>query len=57
MISGKKIAFKRLNEAYNNARIEEFDDNSKYIFFSDCHRGENTPYDEFSKIKIYFYSH
>ncbi|WP_315115765.1 metallophosphoesterase [Clostridium intestinale] len=54
MISGKKIAFKRLNEAYNNARIEEFDDNSKYIFFSDCHRGENTPYDEFSKNQNIF---
>ncbi|WP_286907058.1 metallophosphoesterase [Clostridium sp. UBA1652] len=54
MISGKKLAFKRLNEAYNNARIEEFDDNSKYIFFSDCHRGENTPYDEFSKNQNIF---
>lgn len=54
MISGKKIAFKRLNEAYNNARIEEFDNNSKYIFFSDCHRGENTPYDEFSKNQNIF---
>lgn len=54
MISGKKLAFKRLNEAYNKARIEEFDDNSKYIFFSDCHRGENTPYDEFSKNQNIF---
>lgn len=54
MISGKKLAFKRLNEAYNNARIEEFDDNSKHIFFSDCHRGENTPYDEFSKNQNIF---
>ena len=54
MISGKKLAVKRLNEAYNNARIEEFDDNSKYIFFSDCHRGENTPYDEFSKNQNIF---
>lgn len=35
----KEVCRKRLTEAYNNAEIEYFDNNSKYIFFSDCHRG------------------
>jgi UDP-2,3-diacylglucosamine pyrophosphatase LpxH len=54
MISEKKLAEKRLTEAYNNAKIEYFDNNSKYIFFSDCHRGVNTPSDEFAKNQNIF---
>lgn len=54
MISEKKLAEKRLTEAYNNAKIEYFDNNSKYIFFSDCHRGDNTPSDEFAKNQNIF---
>jgi UDP-2,3-diacylglucosamine pyrophosphatase LpxH len=54
MISEKKLAEKRLTEAYNNAKIEYFDNNSKYIFFSDCHRGDNTPADEFTKNQNIF---
>ena len=45
----KKSVEKRLTQAYNNAKIEYFDNNSKYIFFSDCHRGDCTPSDEFAK--------
>ncbi|NRZ59296.1 hypothetical protein DZE42_002435 [Clostridium beijerinckii] len=33
MIAEKKLAEKRLTEAYKNAKIEYFDNNSKYIFF------------------------
>jgi UDP-2,3-diacylglucosamine pyrophosphatase LpxH len=54
MISEKKLAEKRLTEAYKNAKIEYFDNNSKYIFFSDCHRGEATPTDEFAKNQNIF---
>lgn len=54
MISEKKLAEKRLTEAYKNAKIEYFDNNSKYIFFSDCHRGDNTPSDEFAKNQNIF---
>lgn len=54
MISEKKLVEKRLTEAYNNAKIEYFDDNSKYIFFSDCHRGDSTPSDEFAKNQNIF---
>ncbi len=42
---------KRLTEAYANARIEEFDDDSRYVFLSDCHRGDGSMADEFMKNK------
>lgn len=40
---------KRLTEAYKNAKIEYFDESSKYIFFSDCHRGDDSVSDEFTR--------
>ena len=47
----------RLTQAYQNARVEYFDENSKYIFFSDCHRGDGSPSDEFTKNQvIYLYA-
>ncbi|MDT8715355.1 metallophosphoesterase family protein [Clostridium sp. 19966] len=54
MILEKRLAEKRLTEAYINAKIEDFDDNSKYVFFSDCHRGVNTLSDEFAKNENIF---
>lgn len=54
MISENKLSDKRLTEAYNNAKIEYFDNNSRYIFFSDCHRGNCTPSDEFAKNQNIF---
>lgn len=45
---------KRLDEAYKNARIEYFDDSSKYIIFSDLHRGSGSHFDEFSKNQNVF---
>ena len=39
----------RLMEAYENARVEYFDENSRYVFFSDCHRSNGSHYDEFTK--------
>lgn len=54
MISENKLSDKRLTEAYNNAKIQYFDNNSRYIFFSDCHRGNCTPSDEFAKNQNIF---
>lgn len=48
---------KRLTQAYNNAKTEYFDENSKYIFFSDIHRGDDSISDEFTRNQnIYLYA-
>lgn len=39
----------RLDYAYKNARIVEFDSDSKFVIMSDCHRGIGSPSDEFTK--------
>lgn len=50
-------AKKRLDNAYKNAKIIEFDDDSKFILFSDCHRGDNSFADDFSNNRnIYFHA-
>lgn len=41
--------YKRLTDAYNNAKLIPFDDNSKFIFFSDTHRGDDSVSDEFTR--------
>jgi len=47
----------RLTQAYKNAKIENFDENSKYIFFSDIHRGDDSVSDEFTRNQnIYLYA-
>jgi len=46
---------KRLNEAYRNAKEIPFDDDSKYIFFSDVHRGDNSMSDEFAHNQSTYY--
>ncbi|MFA9464447.1 MAG: metallophosphoesterase family protein [Velocimicrobium sp.] len=45
---------KRLTEAFHNAKIESFDGNSKYIIFSDCHRGDDSVSDEFIRNQNIF---
>lgn len=48
---------RRLNRAYEQARIVSFDQQSKLIFFSDCHRGDSSFADEFSNNRnIYFHA-
>lgn len=48
---------KRLDNAYKNAKIIEFDDTSKLILFSDCHRGDNSFADDFANNRnIYFHA-
>lgn len=46
---------RRLNQAYKNARVEYFDSRSKYVLFSDCHRGDDSISDEFTRNQPIFY--
>ncbi len=47
----------RLNRAYKEAKILLFDDTSKFILFSDCHRGDNSFADDFANNRnIYFHA-
>lgn len=39
---------KRLDQAYAQSKVIEFDDQSKYIIFGDIHRGDNSMSDEFA---------
>ncbi len=45
---------KRLLKAYRNAKLQLFDNNSKYIFFSDSHRGDDSISDEFARNQNIF---
>lgn len=45
---------KRLTQAYEDARVEAFNDSSKYIIFSDVHRGDGSHFDEFSKNQVIY---
>ncbi|MEM0933295.1 MAG: serine/threonine protein phosphatase, partial [Bacteroidota bacterium] len=50
-------SFKRLDKAYKNAKIIPFDDTSKFILLSDCHRGDNSFADDFANNRnIYFHA-
>ena len=47
----------RLDRAYKNAFRISFDDASKFILFSDCHRGDNSFADDFANNRnIYFHA-
>ncbi len=47
----------RLTRAYSKAKIVPFDDTSKFILFSDCHRGDNSFADDFANNRnIYFHA-
>ncbi|WP_394750372.1 metallophosphoesterase family protein [Spongiimicrobium salis] len=47
----------RLTRAYKNAKVVPFDDTSKFILFSDCHRGDNSFADDFANNRnIYFHA-
>lgn len=47
----------RLSRTYKNAKQIEFDDTSKFIIFSDCHRGDNSYADDFANNRnIYFHA-
>jgi predicted phosphodiesterase len=47
----------RLDRAYKNAFVLPFNNESKFIFFSDCHRGDNSFADDFANNRnIYFHA-
>lgn len=39
----------RLTKAYCNARVEQIDEHSKYVFFSDCHRSDGRLSEDFTR--------
>ena len=46
---------KRLDRAFENAPILPITSNTKYVFFSDCHRGSGNNNDNFLKnVNNYF---
>ncbi|WP_178990700.1 metallophosphoesterase family protein [Winogradskyella schleiferi] len=45
----------RLDRAYKNAKRIPFDDSSKFILFSDCHRGDNSFADDFANNRNIYY--
>ena len=50
-------AKKKLDRAYATAKVIDFDDTSKFILFSDCHRGDNSFADDFANNRnIYFHA-
>ncbi len=47
----------RFDNAFNKAKIVNFDDDSKIILFSDCHRSDNSFADDFANNRnIYFHA-
>lgn len=49
--------YKRFDKAYQTAKRIPFDDTSKIVIFSDCHRGDNTFADDFANNRnIYFHA-
>ncbi len=46
---------KKLDRVYKDAKVITFDEDSKFVFFSDTHRGDDSIIDEFGKNKHIFY--
>ena len=44
----------RLTEAYEEADVIEFDDDARFVFVSDSHRGDGSKADEFARNKAVF---
>jgi hypothetical protein len=45
----------RLSEVFESSKEIPFDDSSKFIFFSDCHRGDNSWADDFAPNQNIFF--
>lgn len=50
----RRLAHHRLNTAFQAAPVAFFDDTSRLVFFSDCHRGDNSRLDAFSPNEALF---
>lgn len=44
----------RLTRAYQRAKVKCFDDTARFVFFSDCHRGDDSVSDEFARNQNIF---
>lgn len=44
----------RITRAFKNAKVLPLNSSSKYIFFSDCHRGDNSFADDFARNRSIF---
>jgi UDP-2,3-diacylglucosamine pyrophosphatase LpxH len=55
-VGGVKMnIFKRLSEVFKSAKQIPFDDTSRFVLMSDCHRGDGSRADDFSKNQnLYF---
>jgi len=52
--SRRTLAHRRLTEVFEAAQRVPFDDDSRIVFFSDCHRGDNSRADGFARNKALF---
>lgn len=48
------LAHKRLSEVFGTAKSVPFDDSSRIVLFSDCHRGDNSRADAFARNEELF---
>jgi len=53
-IGRHSFAYRRLSQAFRSAKVVPFDDTSRFVFFSDCHRGDNSRADSFARNKELF---
>ncbi len=49
-----RLAHHRLNAVFQSAPVVAFDDTTRLVFFSDCHRGDNSRADAFSANESLF---
>ena len=49
-------ANKRISQVYSNAREVTFDDRSKFVVMSDCHRGDGSYADNFARNQNLFFA-
>ncbi|NND88133.1 MAG: serine/threonine protein phosphatase, partial [Flavobacteriaceae bacterium] len=50
-------SYRRISNAYLKAKRIPFNDSSKFVIFSDCHRGDSSFADEFANNRnIYFHA-
>jgi UDP-2,3-diacylglucosamine pyrophosphatase LpxH len=50
----RALAHRRLTEVFEAAKRTPFDDSSRIVFFSDCHRGDNSRADSFARNEELF---
>lgn len=55
-LRAETMARRRLDETLSAAPVLEFDDHSRFVFFSDLHRGDNGPADAFRHNRAIFLS-